>query len=182
MAIGIYIPMIDTRSLDNHHPSRSIQDRIAKEGLARGSAGVDVHLITKTNRAGYPFYSAFIKIKDNWWGEAEDVTHILRMVHSHDGYRLHTSRHGHYWLLRANHRDTEEHAALAREQVAFELDMRPPCSKLVDAARTIDLWYWRILKRRRDNVRIGDFITAWTNLAVELQLPCARGDYRGLRQ
>ena len=45
---------------------------------------MDVHLITKTNRAGYPFYSAFIKIKDNWWGEAADVTHILRMTSQDD--------------------------------------------------------------------------------------------------
>ena len=180
MAIGIYIPRIDTRSVYSCNPAQSVQGRIADEGLASCPEGVEVQLQSKVNKAGYNYYSAFVRIRDDYWGKPEDVTHILRMVHSESGYRLYTNSRGHHWLLLPNRRDVAEHAALAREQVAFEMDLIPPPTRFVSAANSIGAWYKQILSRRQENIRIGDFLKARTDKAVQLQPPCTKGDMRGI--
>ena len=180
MAIGIYIPHIDNRSVDSESPARSVSQRLADEGLASNADQLDIELRMRTNRAGYPCYSAFVHVKDEGWGRPEDVTHILRAVHSGSGYRLYTDNRGHHWVLLPNRRDEEEHAALARTQVDFELDMDADVQSAVEAANRIGSWYSRILFRRKVNICWCDYTKVWINKAVELELPCTKGDFTGI--
>ena len=178
MAIGIYIPHIDNRSVDNSCPAQSIGERLTGEGLVNDPSQVIVQLRTKKNRAGYNSYSAFVQVRDDGWGHPENVTHILRLVHS-DGYRMYTNRprSGFYWLLLPNRRDTEEHEALAREQVAFELDVATNMIPLVSAVNRISNWYQSILTRRRCAAKVIGETKLMTVNAVEPDI--TKGSIRG---
>ena len=95
------------------------------ENIIASPQGVTAAIKEKTDRNGYPYYTALVSVSDGSWGDPLTVRCFLSTLYTKkECYRLYTDDCGHFWKLLSCTYDDEEHQTLARFPCDYELDMQ----------------------------------------------------------